>query len=101
MAGVIIDKAGAIVAVGHLAQLGYPFGKEEEGQMLSVMSVVGRHLEAKVKDLEQKLLAEANALKPEKLLRLPNAQTYGTGSHEIRMSRKKLQSKSRQSETKS
>jgi len=51
VAGVMIDKAGAIVGVGHIAQQGYPFGKEEEEQMLRCMSVVGTHLEAKVKDL--------------------------------------------------
>lgn len=96
VAGVVVDAAGTVVGVGHLAQRGYPFGKEQEDQMLRCMSVVGRHLEAKVKDLEANLLAEANALKPEELLKLPNARTYATGSDEIRMSRKKLKNKRRQ-----
>ena len=90
VAGVVVDADGVAVGVGHLNQQGYPFGKDQEDQLLQCMSVVGRYLEAKVKDLETKLLAEANAMQPDELLRLPNARTYATSSDEIRMSRKAL-----------
>lgn len=88
--GVAVNADGAAVGVGHLTQLACPFGKEQEDQMLQCMSVVGRYLDAKVNDLEAKLLAEAKAMQPDELLRLPDARTYATRSNEIRMSRKRL-----------
>lgn len=66
--------------------------------MLRCINVVGRHLEAKVKDLHAQLLAEAQALKPEELLRLPGARTYATVFNEARMSLKKLKSIRRHAE---
>jgi hypothetical protein len=93
--GVIVDTKGVLLGDGHLSLRGYPFGKEEE-QLLGAISVVGRHLEAKVKDLRAKLLAEARAMPPEELLGLPNARTYAAASGEIRMSRQKLKNLRRQ-----
>jgi hypothetical protein len=98
VAGVAINASGAVIGVGHLAMRGYPFGKEQEDQMLQCMSVVGRYLEAKVKDLEVKLMAEAQALPHEDLLRLPSANTYATATDEIRLSRKRLEKRRREGE---
>lgn len=88
--GVVFDANGEALAIGHISQQGYPFGKEEEDQILRCMSVVGRYLEAKVENLQAKLLEEAKAMQLDEILRLPNAQTYATASDEIRMSRQKL-----------
>jgi hypothetical protein len=98
VAGVALDASGSVIGIGHLALRGYPFGKEQEDQMLRCMSVVGRYLEAKVRDLEAKLMAEAQARSPADLLQLPSARAYATATDEIRMSRKNLKNRRREAE---
>lgn len=79
---------------------GYPFGSVQEEQMLLCISLVGRYLEAKVKNLKTKLMAEVQAMQPDEMLRLPHARTYGTECGEIRMSWKTLRARRRAAEGK-
>lgn len=90
VAGVIVDEMGALKGPGHLMMHGSPVSKNQEGQMLSCINIVRQHLEAKVTDLEGKLLAKAECYSPQELLGLQSAKTYAPNSDELRMSRKKM-----------
>ena len=95
VAGVFVDDQGTATGVGHLAQFGYPIDGSQKEQLLQCISVVGRFLEGKVVELQERLLSEAEELSAEALLKLPPARTYAPSREELRMSRRKLRAKKR------
>lgn len=100
VAGIMVGEDGKINGISYLAQYGYPFDETQEQQMLRCINTVHQYLGTKIKGLEERLTAEAQALEPEELLNLPNARTYGLSSSEIRTSRKKLQNTRRNTDKK-
>jgi hypothetical protein len=91
--GVIVDLHGNVVEVGYLWHTAYAFGKAQENDVLTAFSVAERYLDAKVKELQERLRAEAASLSREQLLALESAKTYGIASDELRISRSELQAR--------
>lgn len=98
VAGVAVDKSGNVMGWGHFHQAAFPVSGDQEELMLQCISVVGRYLEARIKVLGEKLLAEAALLTSNELLALPVARTVVPKTNEIRLSRTRLRTRSRNSQ---
>lgn len=87
VAGAIIDPANTVIGIGYLVQKSFPIPSESKKDVLSCFGATGRYLEKQVQELQDALLAEAQAMSAKDLLALENARTYALKSSEYRDSR--------------
>lgn len=92
--GVIPGPDGKVLGTGHLKMIYSGPIIEGKGDMLSFISVAGKYVDAKIRELGELVLKEANQLTSQELEALPMARLHPPEPRNIRVNRAVFQRES-------
>jgi hypothetical protein len=91
LVGVILGSDGKVIGTGHMKMIYSGPIADAKGEMLSFISIAGKYVDSKIRELGEMVVKEANLLTAEQLAALPVAQIRAPDPGDIRTSRAAFQ----------